>query len=53
MHNIIDTAVEAGSFKTLAAAVTAAGLVDTLNGSGPFTVFAPTDDAFAKFFLKK
>ena len=38
MHNIIDTAVEAGSFKTLAAAVTAAGLVDTLNGSGPFTV---------------
>ena len=48
MHNIIDTAVEAGSFKTLAAAVTAAGLVDTLNGSGPFTVFAPTDDAFAK-----
>ncbi|NCU73182.1 MAG: fasciclin domain-containing protein [Candidatus Fonsibacter ubiquis] len=39
MHNIIDTAVEAGSFKTLAAAVTAAGLVDTLNGSGPFTVY--------------
>jgi len=48
MHDIIDTAVEAGSFKTLAAAVTAAGLVDTLKGTGPFTVFAPTDDAFAK-----
>ncbi|MEY3962616.1 MAG: hypothetical protein RLZ08_999 [Pseudomonadota bacterium] len=48
MHNIIDTAVEAGSFKTLAAAVTAAGLVDTLNGSGPFTVFAPTDDALPR-----
>ena len=48
MQNIIDTAVAAGSFKTLAAALTAAGLVDTLNSSGPFTVFAPTDDAFAK-----
>jgi len=48
MKDIIDTAVAAGSFKTLAAAVTAAGLVDTLKGPGPFTVFAPTDDAFAK-----
>ena len=48
MHDIIDTAVAAGSFKTLAAAVTAAGLVNTLKGSGPFTVFAPTDEAFAK-----
>jgi uncharacterized surface protein with fasciclin (FAS1) repeats len=48
MHDIIDTAVAAGSFKTLAAAVAAAGLVPTLKGSGPFTVFAPTDDAFAK-----
>ncbi|HYW29890.1 MAG TPA: fasciclin domain-containing protein [Gemmatimonas sp.] len=48
MHDIIDTAVAAGSFKTLAAAVGAAGLVDTLKGPGPFTVFAPTDEAFAK-----
>lgn len=48
MHDIIDTAVAAGSFKTLAAAITAAGLVDTLKGAGPFTVFAPTDEAFAK-----
>lgn len=48
MADIIDTAVGAGSFKTLAAALTAAGLVDTLKGAGPFTVFAPTDDAFAK-----
>lgn len=48
MHDIIDTAVAAGSFKTLAAAVTAAGLVPTLKGTGPFTVFAPTDEAFAK-----
>jgi uncharacterized surface protein with fasciclin (FAS1) repeats len=48
MHDIIDTAVAAGSFNTLAAAVTAAGLVDTLKGAGPFTVFAPTDEAFAK-----
>ena len=48
MHDIVDTAVAAGSFKTLVAAVTAAGLVDTLKGAGPFTVFAPSDDAFAK-----
>ena len=48
MHDIIDTAVAAGSFKTLAAALTAANLVDTLKGAGPVTVFAPTDDAFAK-----
>ena len=46
--DIVDTAVSAGSFKTLAAALQAAGLVDTLKGSGPFTVFAPTDAAFAK-----
>jgi len=46
--DMVDTAVSAGSFKTLAAALTAAGLVDTLKGKGPFTVFAPTDDAFAK-----
>ncbi len=46
--DIVDTAVAAGSFKTLAAALTAAGLIDTLKGSGPFTVFAPTDEAFAK-----
>ncbi len=46
--NIIETAVAAGSFKTLAAALTAADLVDTLQGEGPFTVFAPTDAAFAK-----
>ena len=46
--DIVDTAVAAGSFKTLAAALGAAGLVDTLKGQGPFTVFAPTDDAFAK-----
>ena len=45
-HDIVDTAVAAGSFTTLVAAVTAAGLVDTLKGAGPFTVFAPTDDAF-------
>ena len=48
MANIVDTAVGAGTFKTLAAALTAAGLVDTLKGPGPFTVFAPTDEAFAK-----
>ena len=48
MHDIIDTAVAAGTFNTLAAAVTAAGLVPTLKGAGPFTVFAPTDEAFAK-----
>jgi uncharacterized surface protein with fasciclin (FAS1) repeats len=46
--DIVDTAVAAGSFKTLVAAVQAAGLVDTLKGPGPFTVFAPSDDAFAK-----
>jgi uncharacterized surface protein with fasciclin (FAS1) repeats len=46
--DIVDTAVAAGSFKTLATALTAAGLVDTLKGTGPFTVFAPTDEAFAK-----
>jgi uncharacterized surface protein with fasciclin (FAS1) repeats len=45
--DIVDTAVSAGSFETLVAAVKAAGLVDTLKGSGPFTVFAPTDEAFA------
>ena len=45
--DIVDTAVEAGSFSTLVAAVQAAGLVDTLKGDGPFTVFAPTDEAFA------
>jgi len=48
MKNIVETAVAAGSFKTLATALTAAGLVETLSGPGPFTVFAPTDDAFAK-----
>jgi uncharacterized surface protein with fasciclin (FAS1) repeats len=48
MKDIVDTAVGAGSFKTLVAAVTAAGLVDTLKSAGPFTVFAPTDEAFAK-----
>lgn len=46
--DIVDTAVSAGNFKTLAAALQAAGLVDTLKGPGPFTVFAPTDEAFAK-----
>ena len=46
--DIVDTAVAAGSFKTLATALQAAGLVDTLKGPGPFTVFAPTDEAFAK-----
>ncbi|NDW52011.1 fasciclin domain-containing protein [Aliiroseovarius sp. PrR006] len=45
--DIVDTAVSAGSFSTLAAALGAAGLVETLKGDGPFTVFAPTDDAFA------
>ncbi|MEO1200451.1 MAG: fasciclin domain-containing protein [Pseudomonadota bacterium] len=45
--DIVDTAVSAGSFETLVAAVQAAGLVDTLKGEGPFTVFAPTDEAFA------
>ncbi|MFT5430996.1 MAG: putative surface protein with fasciclin (FAS1) repeats [Myxococcota bacterium] len=46
--DIVDTAVAAGQFKTLAAALTAAGLIETLKGDGPFTVFAPTDAAFAK-----
>lgn len=46
--DIVDTAVSAGSFNTLVTAVKAAGLVDTLKGPGPFTVFAPTDEAFAK-----
>ncbi len=46
--DIVDTAVGAGQFNTLVAAVKAAGLVDTLKGDGPFTVFAPTDEAFAK-----
>ena len=46
--DIVDTAVAAGSFKTLATALQAAGLVETLKGAGPFTVFAPTDEAFAK-----
>ncbi len=46
--DIVDTAVSAESFKTLVTAVQAAGLVDTLKGEGPFTVFAPTDEAFAK-----
>jgi uncharacterized surface protein with fasciclin (FAS1) repeats len=46
--DIVDTAVSAGSFNTLAAALQAGGLVDTLKGDGPYTVFAPTDEAFAK-----
>jgi len=48
MKDIVDTAVGAGSFKTLVSAVTAASLVQTLKGPGPFTVFAPSDEAFAK-----
>ena len=48
MADIVDTAVAAGSFNTLVTAVKAAGLVDTLKSKGPFTVFAPNDDAFAK-----
>jgi len=48
MKNIVEIAAEAGSFNTLVAAVKAAGLVETLSGKGPFTVFAPTDAAFAK-----
>ena len=48
MTDIVDTAVAAGTFKTLVTAVKAAGLVNTLRSKGPFTVFAPTDDAFAK-----
>ena len=46
--DIVDTAVSAGDFQTLAAALEAAGLIETLKGDGPFTVFAPTDEAFAK-----
>src|SRR5687767_6865271 len=46
--DIVDTALAAGNFSTLAAALGAAGLISTLKGVGPFTVFAPTDDAFAK-----
>ncbi len=46
--DIVDTAIDTGSFKTLAAALTAAGLVETLKGAGPFTVFAPSDAAFAR-----
>jgi uncharacterized surface protein with fasciclin (FAS1) repeats len=48
MGDIVETAIAAGTFKTLVAAVQAAGLVETLKGKGPFTVFAPTDEAFAK-----
>jgi len=48
MNTIVDVAVAAGSFKTLVTAIKAAGLAETLAGKGPFTVFAPTDDAFAK-----
>jgi uncharacterized surface protein with fasciclin (FAS1) repeats len=48
MSNIVETATTAGSFKTLVAAVQAAGLGETLSGAGPFTVFAPNDEAFAK-----
>jgi len=48
MHNMVDNAVSAGNLKILAAALTASGLVHTLEGSGPLTVFAPTGDAFAK-----
>jgi uncharacterized surface protein with fasciclin (FAS1) repeats len=48
MKNLVETAIEAGNFKTLVKAVQEAGLVDTLQGEGPFTVFAPNDDAFAK-----
>jgi len=47
-NDIVDTAINAGTFNTLAAALQAAGLVDTLKGEGPFTVFAPTDEAFGK-----
>jgi len=48
LHDIVDTAIAAKTFNTLVAAVTAAGLGDTLKGTGPFTVFAPSDEAFAK-----
>jgi uncharacterized surface protein with fasciclin (FAS1) repeats len=51
--DIVETAIAAGQFKTLVAAVKAAGLVDTLKGKGPFTVFAPTDEAFAKIPREK
>jgi len=51
--DIVDTAISAGNFQTLVAAVQAAGLVDALRGTGPFTVFAPTDEAFAKLPVKK
>jgi uncharacterized surface protein with fasciclin (FAS1) repeats len=51
--DIVETAVAAGSFKTLATALQAAGLVETLKGEGPFTVFAPTDEAFAKIPKEK
>lgn len=53
MKDIVDTAVAAGQFKTLVTAVKAADLVETLKGKGPFTVFAPTDDAFAKIPKEK
>jgi uncharacterized surface protein with fasciclin (FAS1) repeats len=52
-QDIVDVAVKAGSFKSLVAAVQAAGLVDTLKGPGPFTVFAPSDEAFAKIPKEK
>lgn len=48
LANIVETAINAGSFNTLVTAIKAADLVDTLKGAGPFTVFAPTDEAFAK-----
>jgi uncharacterized surface protein with fasciclin (FAS1) repeats len=48
MADVVDTAINAGSFNTLVAAIKAAGLAETLKGKGPFTVFAPTDEAFAK-----
>lgn len=48
MKNIVETAIEAGTFRTLVEAVKTAGLVETLSGRGPFTVFAPNDSAFAK-----
>ena len=48
MSNIIETAIAAGSFKTLVSAIQAAGLAETLSGKGPFTVFAPNEEAFAK-----
>ena len=51
-HDLVDTAVSAGTFKTLAAALTAGDLIATLKGAGPFTVFAPTDEAFAKIAKK-